>query len=152
MIYLVYFLIFIVVCIIAISIISHIPPKQGLVGDRLRGGNNKPNWICSESVIQSDIDHYMNPINYKQESKEAWDSIKRVVVMLGGNIIREDGNYLHATYTSKLFRFVDDLELRLDETDKVIHMRSSSRVGYSDLGVNRKRVEKIISEFKLGVE
>ena len=152
MIYLVYFLIFIVVCVIAISIISHIPPQQGLVGDRLRGGNNKPNWICSENVIQSDIDHYMNPINYKQESKEAWDSIKRVVVMLGGNITREDGNYLHATYTSKLFRFVDDLELRLDETDKVIHLRSSSRVGYSDLGVNRKRVEEIIGKFKQGVE
>ena len=56
-------------------------------------------------------------------------------------IISQEDNYLHATFTSKLFRFVDDVELLLDG-DKV-HVRSVSRVGYSDLGANRKRVEAI---------
>ena len=149
MIYFVYFLIFIVICFIAISIISHMQPSLGLVNDRLRGGGNKPNWVCSENVDRSDTGHYLDPITFNQESKETWDKIKHIVTLSGGSIVKEEENYLHATYTSKLFRFVDDLELRLDETNKVIHMRSSSRVGYSDLGVNRKRAESIISEFKL---
>jgi len=147
--YFFYFLIFIVICIVAISIMSRIQPHLGLTGGRLKGGNNKPNWVCSESVNRGDASHYVNPINYNQESKDAWDSVKRIIFLSGGKIVKEDdGKYLHATYVSQLLRFVDDLELRLDETNKVIQLRSSSRVGYSDLGVNRKRVEKIIGEFK----
>ncbi len=147
--YFIYFLIFIVVCIVAISIMSRIQPPLGLTGGRLGGGNNKPNWVCSESVNRGDTVHYVDPINYNQESKDAWDCVKRIVSLSGGKIVKEDdGKYLHATYVSQLFRFVDDLELRLDETNKVIQLRSSSRVGYSDLGVNRKRVENIVEEFK----
>ena len=151
--YFFYFLIFIVICIVAISIISRLQPPLGLIDGRLRGGGNKPNWVCSESINHGDESHYVDPINYNQESKDAWDSLKRIVSLTGGKIVKEeDGKYLHATYVSKLFRFVDDLELRLDETDKIIQLRSSSRVGYSDLGVNRKRAEKIIDEFKHATE
>ena len=46
-----------------------------------------------------------------------------------------------------MFRFVDDLECRLDAENRVIHVRSASRVGYSDLGVNRKRVERLRARF-----
>ncbi len=58
-------------------------------------------------------------------------------------IITESENYLHVECTSFLFRFVDDLEILLDDQQKLIHFRSASRVGYSDLGVNRQRVELI---------
>lgn len=60
-------------------------------------------------------------------------------------IVTEDGDYVHATCTSLVFRFVDDLELRLDRQQEVIHVRSASRVGYGDLGVNRRRVERLRS-------
>jgi uncharacterized protein (DUF1499 family) len=59
---------------------------------------------------------------------------------MGGSIQAENENYLAATFSSTIFGFVDDLELRIDPVQKVIHIRSASRVGYSDAGVNRKRI------------
>ena len=60
---------------------------------------------------------------------------------MGGDVQVESGNYLAATFTSAIFKFVDDLEIRIDSTEEVIHIRSASRVGYSDMGVNKKRTE-----------
>ena len=60
---------------------------------------------------------------------------------MGGIIQVESDNYLAVTFTSAIFKFVDDLEIRIDSTQKVIHIRSASRVGYSDMGVNKKRTE-----------
>ena len=59
------------------------------------------------------------------------------------SVITISDSYLHAEFTSAIFRFVDDLEFLADDTAKVIHVRSASRVGYSDLGVNRKRIGQI---------
>jgi len=61
--------------------------------------------------------------------------------MPGARIVTVDGPYLHAEFTSPLFRFVDDLELLWNGERQVLDVRSASRVGNSDLGVNRKRVE-----------
>ena len=61
----------------------------------------------------------------------------------------EKTDYLAATFTSSLFRFVDDLELRIDTGQKTIHLRSASRVGHGDGGVNRKRVEQLKNSFQL---
>ena len=59
----------------------------------------------------------------------------------GGTITSRSDDYLSATYMSRLFKFVDDVEVRQDGA--FCQIRSSSRVGYSDRGVNRKRVETI---------
>jgi len=56
--------------------------------------------------------------------------------------------YLHVEFRSTLFRFVDDVEFVIDEPQGLIHIRSASRVGYSDLGANRKRMEKIRLAFQ----
>lgn len=61
-------------------------------------------------------------------------------------LVEEDAEYLHYVVTSALFRFKDDLEFHA--TDGVVHVRSASRVGYSDLGANRKRVEKLRAQLK----
>lgn len=63
-------------------------------------------------------------------------------------IVVVDGDYLHATFTSRIFRFVDDVELRINREAGVVHVRSASRVGYGDMGVNRRRVEAIRSRLK----
>jgi uncharacterized protein (DUF1499 family) len=68
--------------------------------------------------------------------------------MRGARVITETETYVHATFTSRVFRFVDDLEFYFVLDAPVIHVRSASRVGYSDLGVNRKRVEKIRKAFR----
>lgn len=58
-----------------------------------------------------------------------------------------DSDYLHAVFTSRIFRFKDDLELRMDRENRIIHLRSASRTGYSDFGVNRKRAEQFRNFF-----
>jgi uncharacterized protein (DUF1499 family) len=58
-------------------------------------------------------------------------------------VITESNGYLYAEFTSTIFRFVDDVEFLIDVKAQVIHVRSASRLGTSDLGVNRTRVEKI---------
>ena len=60
---------------------------------------------------------------------------------MGGRIEAESDHYLAATFSSAIFGFVDDLEIRVDSSERVIHIRSASRVGHSDMGVNRKRTE-----------
>lgn len=58
-------------------------------------------------------------------------------------LVEEDETYLHYEFTSLLLRFVDDVEFVFDDETKTIHFRSASRTGYSDLGVNRRRMEEI---------
>lgn len=69
------------------------------------------------------------------------NSINRV------RIITLQGDYIHAEFISALFRFVDDVEFYFDDANKTIHLRSASRVGYYDLGVNRRRIENIRGRF-----
>jgi uncharacterized protein (DUF1499 family) len=73
--------------------------------------------------------------------------IKEIVGESGGKIQKEENGYLWTTFTTKVFRFVDDVELRMDETRGIIHVRSASRLGYSDMGMNRKRVETLRVRF-----
>jgi uncharacterized protein (DUF1499 family) len=68
-------------------------------------------------------------------------SLKRSVV------ITEQDHYLHIEFRSAVFRFVDDVEFFFDESAKLIHFRSASRTGYSDFGVNRKRMESIAQSY-----
>ena len=71
--------------------------------------------------------------------------IKQVIEgMPGAKIKQQSPEYLYAVFTSKLMRFKDDVEVYLDHENKLIHFRSASRVGYSDLGVNRKRYKAFV--------
>lgn len=110
----------------------------GLVNDRLGICPNKPNCICSE--FSDDTSHYVKPFILKEDAME---KLIRIISDLGGVINQNNDKYLAATFTSQLFGFVDDLELRIDLNDEVIHVRSASREGHSDMSVNSKRVEEI---------
>ena len=68
--------------------------------------------------------------------------------MKRAKIITDEGDYLYAEFTSLIFRFVDDVEFSFDDGNKLIHFRSASRLGYSDLGANRKRMEEIRKGFE----
>lgn len=63
-------------------------------------------------------------------------------------IVTGDTNYLHAEVRSAVFRFVDDVELYLDDEAKLLHFRSAARLGKSDLGVNRKRMQELSEALK----
>ena len=113
---------------------------SGLVEGRLSNCPNKPNCVCSEH--KDDTSHYIDPIIIPQNiTFDNFSLLKNVIQDMGGNVQVESDNYLAATFTSAIFKFVDDLEIRIDSTQEVIHIRSASRVGYSDMGVNKKRME-----------
>jgi uncharacterized protein (DUF1499 family) len=77
-------------------------------------------------------------------SREAWLAVRGSVEGLPlTKIIDETSDYLHAECTSAVFGFVDDLELHLRPAEELIAVRSASRLGYSDLGVNRRRIEDL---------
>ena len=58
-------------------------------------------------------------------------------------ILEETGDYLRVQFTTQILRFKDDVEFHLVTAGGIVHIRSASRVGYSDFGANRKRVEMI---------
>ena len=100
-----------------------------------------PNCISSET---SDAHHYIKPIPYEGTVEEAKARLRQTLLSIPRVlIVHEESSYIHAECTSWLFRFTDDVEFVFDDTQKVIQVRSASRIGYSDLGVNRKRVETI---------
>lgn len=119
-------------------------PQVGLSNKQLLPCPSTPNCVCSEYPGQN---CFAEPIGFTTPSEEAWQRAKEIITAMGGRIVEDKNYYLHAEFTSRFFRFVDDLELRLDEKAKVIHFRSASRIGKSDLGVNRKRIDDLRSLF-----
>ncbi|NEO97859.1 MAG: DUF1499 domain-containing protein [Symploca sp. SIO2E9] len=102
---------------------------------------SSPNCVNSKA---QDAQHAIEPLNYKSTSKEAMANLKKVIEnMEGAKIIEETDNYLYAEYKSKLMGFVDDVEFLLDTSTNTIQVRSASRLGKSDLGANRQRIEAI---------
>jgi uncharacterized protein (DUF1499 family) len=117
------------------------PEDLGLQQGMLRPCPASPNCVCSEEHSQSSEQHAVAPIKARYG---AWKKLTAIITEQGGVIQQDNGSYLHATFTSPVFRYVDDVELRLDADQGLIHIRSASRVGRSDFGVNRKRVKDIV--------
>lgn len=100
---------------------------------------SSPNCVSSDA---GDTAHYVDPLRLVVPEERAWPAVRTAVLALRGvHIVSETAVYLHAECRSALFGFIDDLELLLRPGDGVIAVRSASRLGYSDLGVNRRRVE-----------
>ena len=73
-----------------------------------------------------------------------WKALKEVLnARPRTRIVTVTDDYLHAQEKSRIFGFVDDIEFHLRSAEGIIAVRSASRVGYSDFGVNRRRVEEI---------
>lgn len=103
-----------------------------------------PNCVSSEAA---DPTHFIEPIRLTVAAAEGWGVVRQVVRdMPRSRIVEDTGGYLRAEVRSRIFRFVDDLELRINESEQLIDVRSASRIGYGDLGVNRKRVETLRAE------
>ena len=122
------------------------PQNLGVRDGKLAPCPNTPNCVCSQS---SDAEHTIEPLTYNSTPTEAMADLKTAIqAMKKTQIITEDKNYLYAEFTSAIIGFVDDVEFYLDEDAKLIHVRSASRLGQSDLGVNRKRIETIRTKLK----
>ena len=119
--------------------------KTGATSDRLSPCPNSPNCVSSFSEDES---HSVEPLTYQSNIEEASKKLISVIQsMKRSEIATAEKTYIHATFTSFLFRFVDDVEFSFEGDRKIIHVRSASRTGYYDFGVNRRRVEEIRRRF-----
>ena len=115
--------------------------KKDATNHRLLPCPKSPNCVSS---LSADKSHFVEPLSYKVSLEAAREKLISVInSMKRSAIVTAEMNYIHATFKSGLFRFVDDVEFLFDDQRKVINLRSAARTGYSDLGVNRKRVEEI---------
>jgi uncharacterized protein (DUF1499 family) len=122
------------------------PANLGVRDGRLAPCPSSPNCVSSQST---DREHAVEPLSYTTSPGEAMADLKKIILnMKRARIVSETGDYIHAEFTSAIWRFVDDVEFYFDDAAKVIHVRSASRLGKSDFGVNRKRVEEIRRAWK----
>lgn len=124
-------------------------PKLGVNGGQLEQCPDKPNCVSSQS--KSD-EHFIEPIIIAGTPAEAKQRLLTVLADINNAEVTEEAdNYVRAEFTSKLMRFVDDVEFYIpaEQSSEVqIHVRSASRLGHSDFGVNRDRVEMIREQVK----
>jgi uncharacterized protein (DUF1499 family) len=103
---------------------------------------DKPNCVSSD-LPEADPRHFAalpftkSPTEAKKSLRERVESLDRV------KLTEDSGNYLRYEFRSTIFGFIDDVEFEFNETTKQVRVRSASRIGHSDFGVNRKRLEKI---------
>lgn len=117
------------------------PPPLGAPQGRLLPCPGSPNCVCSQDA---DPDHQIAPLSCSGNADDALAGLKRLIAAQPrAKVTDEAPGYLRAEFRSRIFRFVDDVEFLVDAPRGVIHVRSASRVGYSDLGVNRQRVERL---------
>ncbi|MBT4836892.1 MAG: DUF1499 domain-containing protein [Methylococcales bacterium] len=139
----------IVVVILILGFMMAFLSKNGdghvLIGDKLPECPDKPNCLCSEYAQNN---HWIEPLSIDGlEAEKAWHLFRQMVEQSGGDI-RVDQNFkLHAVYTTSFFKFNDDLMARLDNEKKLIHLRSESRIGHSDFGKNKQRLQDLCDAF-----
>jgi uncharacterized protein (DUF1499 family) len=128
--------------LVMLSLLSKPPATIGLRDGHLAPCPRTPNCVSSQEKRPS---FSISPLVIDQQGRtRAVERARQVIASIpGGRVVTIDDGYLHAEFTSRLFRFVDDLELLYDDELPGFHVRSASRVGRSDLGVNRRRVENL---------
>lgn len=120
------------------------PEGLGPSNGRLAPCPDSPNCVSS---FAEDQEHAIEALRYQVTEEAAREALMDVVAaMPDTSLVSEGEDYLHYEFRTRIMRFVDDVEFLF--RDGVIHVRSASRVGYSDLGVNRRRVEEIRTRFR----
>jgi len=132
-----------------VLILSHCtgagPKDLGAIDGKLTPCPNSPNCVSSQSTDES---HYVDALNYDSALYEAQERLLSLLRSMDRvKIVTVESDYIHAEFLSAFLHFVDDVEFCFDHEKKTIHVRSASRNGYYDLGVNRRRVETIRQRF-----
>ncbi len=139
------FLLVVYFAIVLGNYFTHPPRDLGIVNQKLSACPDSPNCVCSQGESPA---HLIEPIPYSGTAEQARQRLSRILSRQPGcRIIRQEGDYLHAEFRTFVFRFVDDVEFLIDSGQNVIQVRSASRVGYSDLGANRKRIETLRRQY-----
>ena len=126
------------------------PTDLGLKNGRLKPPANNPNSVSSQASLHANhpFRAYADiaPLAYTGDGAAAFARAVAIVKAMPGTTVVDEkpgSGYLYARCQTRWLKFTDDLELALDKSARVIHVRSASRIGRGDLGVNRARVEAI---------
>lgn len=135
--------------ILVLFFTRNFPPKKpasiGIQAGSLALCGNKPNCVCS---VDNRPNHMISPWNWAGSEANGIEKIEALVNLFPRTrVISKSGNYLHAEFRTLIFGYVDDVEFLVDVVAKKIHIRSASRLGYSDLGANLSRVETLRTLF-----
>lgn len=123
------------------SCVTSRPENLGVRNGALTPCPETSNCVCSQSPSQ-DTEHFISAMRYAMSEELLGQKIIEVLnEMARTEIITASDNYFHVESTTLILRFTDDFELYIDRHEKLLHFRSASRVGRSDFGTNRKRVE-----------
>ncbi len=137
-----------IIVLATLSALAKRPSNLGVTDGQLAPCPSSPNCVSTQATNPR---HAIEPLRFTGSADAARDRLVQVLkAQPRAKIITQTDNYIHAEFTSRLFRFVDDVEFFIDEEKSVIHFRSASRVGYSDLGANRQRMEGIRQAFDAG--
>jgi uncharacterized protein (DUF1499 family) len=138
------FLIIVLVLIILRLTITAVSPKAIKIrptDGKLPDCPSTPNCVSSQATR---VDQKVEPLKFSCPTEEAMLRLKLAVdAMPGTTVVKDDRIYMHVEYKTLVFGFVGDVEFLIDESKRLIHLRSASRLGYTDLGSNRRRVEAI---------
>lgn len=129
------------------------PTTLGLQQGRLMPPALSPNSVSSQADLYPDHPQrqaaYIEPISYVGTQASARDKLLQTLRTTPGvKIVESQPDYVYAQATTGVMKFTDDLEFWFDPTQTLIHLRSASRLGKSDLGKNRSRIEDIRERFK----
>ena len=118
------------------------PGNLGVVNGMLARCKASPNCVSSQADPATDPGHYIQPLAANGDVAKTWTSLRKLLAQWPRVAVIVDGeHYLHAEFSTRLMGFVDDVEFLL--SGDVIHVRSASRLGRSDFGVNRARIESV---------
>lgn len=124
-----------------LSILARVPQGLGVRDGRLAPCPSSPNCVSTQAETQQ---HWIAPLTPASGDENPIETVATIVAgMQRATIVEQSETYLRAEFRSRLFRFCDDVEFFYDRSAGQIHFRSASRVGHSDLGVNRRRMEEI---------
>ena len=123
----------------------------GLVDGSLSRCPEKPNCVCSEYMSEHHMDIVYSSVIQNGEG-ELKAKVVSTIEEMHGKVQNTRHNYIAATFKSSIFGFVDDLEIRIVPGEGIMHIRSASRVGYGDGGINRQRVELFKQLYRRNIE
>ncbi|NMM04999.1 DUF1499 domain-containing protein [Polaromonas sp.] len=129
------------------------PPGLGVQQDRLKTPSLTPNSVSSQAGLYPDHPQRsyaeVTPFKFVGDGKAALHSLAALLEANEGCVlVKREPDYLYAQCTTRWLKFTDDVEFFLDKAAAVIHVRSASRLGQKDLGVNRARVEALRARFE----
>jgi uncharacterized protein (DUF1499 family) len=120
------------------------PDNLGVHDARLAPPKRTPNNVNSQVDKNADAEHYIEPLRYRGDAGKAWEALRGIVSgMQRARVVKSEPDYLYAEFTTRLMGYVDDAEFYLDRQAGLIHVRSASRLGRRDFGVNRERIDSI---------